>query len=132
LALLVSANVTLCPLAGLFGVSCPSCGLTRATLALVEGDVARAAAIHPGVFIVWPYLFAVALGQWRALRFRSERARALGRRGLVGLGLVVMVALTLFWGARWLGAWGGPVPVKRWVDVIPSLTGRVTAPRLTR
>ncbi|MGC4065751.1 MAG: DUF2752 domain-containing protein [Polyangiaceae bacterium] len=132
LVLLVSANVTLCPLAGLSGVSCPSCGLTRATIALLEGDVARAAVIHPGVFVVLPYLFAFVLGQCRPFRHRSARERALGRRLLAVTGALLLVALVAFWVARFFGAWGGPVPVKRWVDLGSFGNRKATNLQITR
>ena len=38
-----------CPLYAVTGVPCPFCGLTTASVALVHGDVAGAAAANPGV-----------------------------------------------------------------------------------
>lgn len=40
-------GLTLCPLKRLAGIPCPSCGTTRACLALLRGDVRSAFAIQP-------------------------------------------------------------------------------------
>jgi hypothetical protein len=41
-----------CPLRTLTGIPCPFCGLTTATVALVSGDPAGAAAANPLVFLL--------------------------------------------------------------------------------
>lgn len=46
-----------CPIRWLTGVPCPSCGLTRATLALLRLRPQEAFAWHPMVFLIYPYLF---------------------------------------------------------------------------
>ena len=108
----------MCPTALFFGIPCPGCGLTRATLALLRGDVGAALHFHPLVFVLTP-LAAYALGttlldyvrggtagrtgalaNWfgdarplrRGVRAARRRARRLGR--------------------RFAGYFGGPVPVE--------------------
>lgn len=113
-ALLVAAgfviglDVAICPMAGLLGVPCPSCGLTRASMALVTGDWQRAFAIHPGVAPVLVYLATAALSA-RAWRRNLRLAR-----WFVALGIALVVCLTLLWVARFLGHFGGPVAVRPW------------------
>ncbi len=107
-ALVVGVDVAVCPMAGLLGIPCPSCGLTRATMAFVVGDLARSWAIHPGLLPVLVYLGAAA----SCLRFWGQSAAVV--RGVTIGGFVLLVCLALVWGARFLGYWGGPVPVHPW------------------
>jgi hypothetical protein len=99
-----------CPFAALLGVPCPGCGLTRAALALVEGDVARAVELHPLLPVLMP------LGAWLACAelltergAAAPRARQRGVRELFGGALVAL--LLGVWIARFFGAFGGPVSV---------------------
>ena len=57
LALAMYVDFPLCPLASSFGIPCPGCGLTRATLALLHGNVRAALHFHPLVWLLAP-LFA--------------------------------------------------------------------------
>lgn len=43
----MSSEIGLCPYRNLFGVSCPGCGLSRGSAALLQGDVGSALAFHP-------------------------------------------------------------------------------------
>lgn len=36
-----------CPIRALTGIPCPTCGFTRAALALLQGDIAQSLHIHP-------------------------------------------------------------------------------------
>lgn len=104
----VGMDVTVCPMAGIFGLPCPSCGLTRASLALVRGDWHRAMAIHPGVV---PVLTCLVVGAGLSVN-RGSSARLM--RWATAAGVVLTLCLTLLWAARFCGHWGGPVPVSAW------------------
>lgn len=84
---------TICPFALLTGTACPGCGLTRAGVALVRGDVAGAFAFHPLVVPVALALGAawlVGLARRRGRRFDVDR-RLIDRAVLV---LGVLFAVT--------------------------------------
>jgi hypothetical protein len=111
--LAVALEVPLCPFALLTHHPCPGCGLTRATLALVRGDLGGALRLHPLSPLVSPLvvvIFAynavvyVREGRWAA-------AEGLHGRAVTSLALLLFVALLAVWIARYLGALGGPVPV---------------------
>ena len=118
-----------CPTALFLGIPCPGCGLTRATLALLRGDVAGALRLHPLVFVLAP-LFAFALGvslldyvrggpanaTTRLATWLSVRARTRAAWGLLALALVV-------WGARFAGYFGGPAPVETLASVAARARG---------
>lgn len=111
-ALLVLLEAPLCPFAALSHRPCPACGMTRATMALLSLDPARALSLHPLVFVAAP-LFAVAtfLG---ATSFVSEGEVRFSRRFARFFGpafVVLMLAMIAVWVARFQGAFGGPVAV---------------------
>jgi hypothetical protein len=102
--------VKLCLMAVALHVPCPGCGMTRATVALLRGDFARALAIHPlapaivpiamGLFVVQAVAYVRtgrAFGNWRVPRALE----------VVGAGLVIL--LFGVWVARFAGCFGGPV-----------------------
>ncbi len=127
LALLVLVDRPLCPMAGLLGIPCPGCGLTRAGLALLRGDVSTALHLHPLSPVLIPLVvWAVAgtlWGQIRGTHFAlgvvdrtghpSSRFLAWRRLGQ-WLAWLLLAAVLLVWVARFLGAFGGPVPVSSW------------------
>jgi hypothetical protein len=115
-AVAVHLDLPLCPLAGSFGVPCPGCGLTRATLALLHGDVGAALHLHPLVLLLSP-LAAVLAGalslellrdpatpQQSSLLFSNTRRTS----ALAGFVLVLTLGV---WLARFGGYLGGPVHV---------------------
>jgi hypothetical protein len=118
-------RVPLCPLAGVLGIPCPGCGLTRATLALLHGDFRRAVHLHPLVLVIAPiFLWAVgsaALGYIRGkgghdTPNESGLSTGLGARSMSALALLVMAFTFGIWGARFFGYFGGPVPVQTFAD----------------
>jgi hypothetical protein len=82
--------------------------MTRATLALLRGDLSAAYALHPLAAIVAP-LFAVAV-LWGGWRYVTRGSVSLSRPHLWA-GAALLVALAAVWVARFFGAFGGPVAV---------------------
>lgn len=106
-----------CPTALFFGIPCPGCGLTRATLALLHGDVGTALRLHPLVFVLTP-VFAYALGASLLDYVRGGPAAParlttwFSQRTRYGAALALLVVALGVWGARFAGYFGGPVPVE--------------------
>jgi hypothetical protein len=117
-ALAVHLDFPLCPLASTLGIPCPGCGLTRATLALMHGDVNAALHFHPLVWLLSPlfigFVGAAVLELVRAPAppgsSRRSRFRWNGRAVTV-VGTALLIATFGVWLARFAGAFGGPVPV---------------------
>lgn len=111
--LAVAVDFPLCPTAGLFGVPCPGCGLTRATLAALQGDFAGALHHHPLVFLVAPVYIGVVV----ALGVSYVRGGSKGAPSRKVDRAVSVLAIAMFgllfgvWLARFFGAFGGPVQV---------------------
>jgi hypothetical protein len=106
-ALLLS-GLPLCPVAYLGGVPCPGCGLTRAGLCLLRGDLRAAVELSPLSPIVVPFVgVVVARAFWLYLRGRAELPPRWVTRGALGLWALLIVV----WGLRFLGWFGGPVGV---------------------
>ena len=81
-----------CPLKALTGLSCPFCGATRLTYALLHGDVAAAWAVNAFLLLAVPLVLA-------ALLWRERRARVHGSaRGLSAGQTRVLLAAALTWG----------------------------------
>ncbi len=95
---------------------CPGCGITRATLALLHGDLHAALRFHPLVLVLAP-LMAVIAGRSLVEYVRGtpptppERAWWAGRtaRWLAGALFALLIGV---WLARFAGYFGGPVPVE--------------------
>jgi len=91
-------DVTLlpCPVRAASGLACPGCGMTRACLALVRGEVAGAWGLHPFAFLLVPLAVVCA-----AAPNAAPRAWRRMRPGLrsAGVGLALGFAL-VSWVAR--------------------------------
>lgn len=112
------------------GVPCPGCGMTRAWLAALRGDLAAAVAYHP-LFWAVPVAFALVFAQERWARWRRVCVIAAGvlAAAFVALWVVRLVlpgdAGLLFGGAAPAGV---PVDVvsidqPRWLSLLEELTG---------
>ncbi len=123
-ALLLSLELPLCPLAGVFGVPCPGCGLTRAALALLHGNLRGAVGLHPLAPLVVPLLGLVVLKTaFDYVRGHDSRtlshatpsgpSRRARRQLTTALAWCVLALVLGVWLARFAGAFGGPVPVQR-------------------
>jgi hypothetical protein len=114
-ALIVVERLPFCPMATLLGIPCPGCGLTRATLALLHGDVRRALALHPLVLVLAPlFASAVASAAVNYVRGPSPERRPnlwLASRQATWLASALLVLTLGVWGVRFLGYFGGPAPV---------------------
>jgi hypothetical protein len=103
-----------CPTARLTHHPCPDCGMTRAVLLLLSGDVRASLAMHAlaiPTFLAQAALAIVSiLDAWRAGVPWAMFETTWGRRTLYVLMAVMLLDFTL-WIARGCGALGGPVPV---------------------
>lgn len=116
--LLLLVELPICPTAAIAGVPCPGCGLTRATFALLRGDVQQAYRYHPLVFVLAPVYVGTVL--WCAYRFvRGGEGAPTSRhvdRWITRGALVLLVLLLGVWLLRFGGLFGGPVPVQTLED----------------
>lgn len=85
-------GIDVCGVHRLSGLPCPGCGLTRAFIAVANGEWAAALAWNPFVAVLWPLFAALALLALlpRGMRARVEgwlsaRASGIGRAYRVGL-----------------------------------------------
>ncbi len=120
-----------CPAALFFGVPCPGCGLTRATVAMLHGELGTALHYHPLSPLLVP-LFAGALGKV-LLDYVRGPGRALpppgwwtGRAATTAFAALLVLVVSV-WAARFAGAFGGPVPVEsladlhaQWLDAVST------------
>jgi hypothetical protein len=101
-------------MAEVFGVPCPGCGMTRAILLLLRGEVAASLHMHPlavpsGLASLL-FMFATV---WTTASLGTPIAlwgTRFGRASVATFAAVQLAILGL-WVARMLGFWGGPVQV---------------------
>jgi hypothetical protein len=135
-AVVVLTEAPLCPTAFFWGVPCPGCGLTRATLALVHGHLAEAFAFHPLVLVFAP-LFGGALGKALVDFVRGHATPPGGTylpRSLppawwtrgpgIALASALGAVLVGVWLARFAGYFGGPVPVESYHSWLSRVSSR--------
>jgi len=116
---LLFTGIPICPMAGVLGVPCPGCGLTRATLSLLRGDVRGAFHLHPLVFVLSPlFSWAMLSVAWNYVRGPRPRTSPVElrpwhtARWVNFAGGALLVTTLALWGVRFLGFFGGPVPVE--------------------
>ena len=112
-ALAVLFSVPLCPFAIITRHPCPGCGLTRATLSLLRGDVIAAVHFHPLAPVVVPLLVGAIVYNTGVYLYAGKTAatEALQGRWITVAGIALAVLMVGVWIARFFGAFGGPVPV---------------------
>ena len=116
---LFAVGAPFCPTAGFLGIPCPGCGLTRAAVALLRGDLERAHELQPLVLVVLPtYAVAFALAVGSALGKTWNPALV---RVFAWCGGAVIASMTLVWLSRFAGYWGGPVEVRTYAEWAASL-----------
>ena len=111
LAVLLSP-LELCLSAAVLRLPCPGCGMTRASLALVHGDIKAALAFHPLSIVLVPcvLLFFAAQGVRYVGTGNSWSTTPLPRWTEV-LAAALIAMLVVVWIARFFGYFGGPVSV---------------------
>lgn len=107
LAAFVIWGPAVCPVRNSVGVPCPGCGLTRATMALLEGDFHAALHFHPLVWLMLP-IFVVMVIEEVYIFVRRDRLTLLARIPTI-IWWPVGVTILVVWIARFFGAFGGPV-----------------------
>ncbi len=109
---MVFLPVPWCPWAAFAHVPCPGCGLTRATLAALQGDLRGSLLYHPLALVMTP---TVVIAVFRDLYGYARRGvwgeGHRGGRAMTWFAGIMAVAMITVWIARFLGAFGGPVPV---------------------
>ena len=109
LAILFALGLPTCPYALALHQPCPGCGLTRATMSLLAGDLHGALALNPLAPIVCPV--GVTMSAYGVLSYLIRGRVGLESKGVALVGTTLCLALFAVWIARWFGAFGGPVPV---------------------
>ncbi len=105
---LVLSDIPVCPTKNFFGIPCPGCGLTRATEALVVGDLLTMLRMHPLAPIITP------LAVWGLIRTTLVSAGLISGLSKDPAGKIpkwfwatLGVALIGLWLARMFGYLGG-------------------------
>lgn len=111
LAVHLYRSVWQCPVAYVLHAPCPTCGISRAARALLHLHVGEAFHAHPLVFVVLPYVAALALVEAYTFVLRGELGTFLAHRSARWIGFGICLALFLVWIARFFGALGGPVAI---------------------
>jgi hypothetical protein len=102
---------TVCPMRLIFGVPCPTCGITRAARELLHGDLAGATHMHPLWWLVLPYVGAIVALEARDYVLTGRAGKWGNDRWVQRIGVVILALLLIVWCARAMGAFGGPVDV---------------------
>lgn len=92
-----------CPLKAAFGIPCPGCGLTRASVALLRGEFATAFGLHAFAPLLLLGLAALAVAGLLPAAPREAFASLVGRfERRTRVGYVLAAALLLYWSVRLL------------------------------
>lgn len=94
LCVLVLANMWKCPVYSIFGVPCPCCGVTRAWIAFLKGELLLAFRYH-GLFPLIPVFLVCAV--WRMLDIPRKK------RWLDICLYVCAIGIFVYGFLRWIG-----------------------------
>jgi hypothetical protein len=103
-----------CAIATLFHLPCPGCGMTRALRLLAAGRVDASLRMHPlAVPVLAAGVLLVVSTVWATATLGSPIRVHRSLFGRVALAVAVFAygATVGLWLLRWLGYFGGPVPV---------------------
>ncbi|MBZ0122044.1 MAG: DUF2752 domain-containing protein [Sandaracinaceae bacterium] len=116
----------ICPTRLMFGIPCPGCGLTRASVALLSGDLVAMLRFHPlapilGPLVAWEFGMPLLVELGLVKKAWLERMP----KGPKYWAHVLAVALFGLWGLRLFGLLGGSVdpidPAHSWAGQLFSL-----------
>lgn len=107
LGVFVLFELPLCPFRTLLGIPCPGCGLTRATEAMLVGDLTTMLHFHPLAPIITP-LAVFGIGR-ATLVYAGALPSSFDplRRVPSVVWMVMVIGLLGLWGARAFGLLGG-------------------------
>ncbi|MFK7990721.1 MAG: DUF2752 domain-containing protein [Sandaracinaceae bacterium] len=111
---LVAFGVPICPTKNFLGIPCPGCGMTRATEAMLTGDLMGVLRYHPLAPIVTPIVVYSAI---RTLLISAGGIPVTSKDPLSRFPkwfwTLLLVSVVGLWVARFAGAFGGlPDPVE--------------------
>ena len=86
-----------CPFFAMTGVGCPGCGMTRACLALTQGDFAAAWGFHPFSFLL--------VGLAVAVSFCPGSCHVLWRRVATPMRILIYIGLISLCLGLWIYRW---------------------------
>jgi hypothetical protein len=90
-----------CPIFQFLGIPCPGCGLTRATIFLLEGDWRRAFTFHAFAPV---FVIAFALISGTALSPQAPREKVINLTDNIerrtGVAVIFLLGLIIYWLAR--------------------------------
>ena len=98
-----------CPLAALYHIPCPGCGMTRAVVLLFHGRIGDSLRMNALAAPVLGASLALAYAALQGDASTTDHGRRL-RAALMTTAVTYGAAVAL-WGLRWFGLFGGPVPV---------------------
>jgi len=90
-----------CPILHALGVPCPGCGMTRATLFLVNGNWQQAFTMHafaPVLLIALTAITFCTLAPRRSAEWLAQRSEWLERQ--TGIAFLLLIGLMIYWLAR--------------------------------
>ena len=90
-----------CPMLSTLGVPCPGCGLSRAAMLLVRGEIGHALSLHAFAPVLIGALAMLLVAATAGKRARERLAGTVRRvENHTGFSLWLVVALVIYWIAR--------------------------------